>query len=106
DRKALASNANDPSANEKIGRFICFLKGDWDAGLPMLAKGSDEQLKAIAALDLSRTGGAERAAVADRWLDHLEKLEPTERTEVRVHAYIAFSQAVPEATGIEKARIG
>lgn len=105
DRKALAANAGDPAANEKIGRFSCLMKGDWETGLPLLAKGANEQLKAVAALDQAKSMGAERAAVGDRWLEQVDKLEPTERSEAKMRAYGAYLQASFEAAGLEKTRI-
>jgi serine/threonine-protein kinase len=43
--KTLETNADDPAANSAVGKFLCLVKEDWGKGLPMLAKGSDENLK-------------------------------------------------------------
>ncbi|HXD86237.1 MAG TPA: hypothetical protein VN641_07070, partial [Urbifossiella sp.] len=105
DRKALAANASDPAANEKLGRFAAFLKGDWAAGLPMLAKSGNERLKAAAELDIKRPLSADRAPVADRWMEELDQLEPAERSEVRQRAYYAYLDALPDLTGLDKTRV-
>lgn len=105
DRKTLVGNPTDPAANEKIGRFSCFLKGDWQAGLPLLAKSGDERLKAVAELDLRTTAAADRAAVADRWLEEVSRLEMAERSEVRQHAYAAYLDALPELVGLDRTRV-
>ncbi len=34
----LAQTPGDPAASLKVGRFLCFVKGDWQAGLPILAR--------------------------------------------------------------------
>ena len=104
-RKALAANPNDADANAKLGRFNCLLKGHWDVGLPMLAKGNDELLKAVAALDLEKKAPTDRAAVGDRWMDVVEKFEPGERPEIRMRAYTAYQAGAYEATGLEKTRL-
>src|SRR5690606_27927305 len=40
-RKTLDESPTDPEANLLVGKYSCFVKGDWDTGLPMLALGSD-----------------------------------------------------------------
>src|SRR5688572_27993116 len=44
-RETLAAAPDDPAANLEVGLFEGFVKGAWDAGLPLLAKGSDEALR-------------------------------------------------------------
>ena len=53
-RKALSVLENkptDPEANLAAGRHLCFVKGNWERGVPMLALGSDAALKAAAIKD-------------------------------------------------------
>jgi hypothetical protein len=105
DRKKLAADANHPEANFKIGRFTALRKGDWDAALPMLAKGSDEQWKAAAEQELSAPLAAEKMlALADRWFDLAASLEGVEAGAVHVHAYQWYSQAAADLTGLSKTR--
>ena len=40
---------DDPAANLVIGRYLCFVKQDWNIGLTHLFKGSDEKLRELAA---------------------------------------------------------
>lgn len=49
--KTLETNADEPVANFLVGRFKCLGLEDWDAGLPLLAKGSDKELKDLAATE-------------------------------------------------------
>lgn len=106
DRKTLRTNPNDPAANGRVGRFLCFVKGDWDAGLPHLAKGDDEKLKAAAELDLpGPVIAADRAALADRWFDLSGGLEGDERTEARLRAVQWYQAALPGLTGLPKTRV-
>ena len=54
-KKALAAldrNPTHPAANQMVGKYRCFNKGNWITGLPMLALGSDPELKALAIVDL------------------------------------------------------
>lgn len=47
----LTTNPGDPLANFVAGRYLCLVKGKWEAGLPMLARGNDIQLQVLARLD-------------------------------------------------------
>lgn len=47
----LTTNPGDALANFVAGRYLCLVKGKWDAGLPMLARGNDIQLQVLARLD-------------------------------------------------------
>ncbi|HJZ55018.1 MAG TPA: hypothetical protein VKE74_08665 [Gemmataceae bacterium] len=106
DRKALKANPDDPAAAAKVGRFLCLVKGDWDAGLPLLAKGNDPKLKAAAEKDLAKPDAATaRMEVGDAWWDLGETLEAAERAEARLRARHWYTQAVADLTGLTKSRI-
>src|SRR6185437_15971011 len=47
-RKALATNPNDQAANGQLGRFTCFLLGDWRDGLRLLKLSDDAALSSLA----------------------------------------------------------
>ena len=51
-QQTLGRNPTDAAANLAVGRYLCFDKGQWAAGLPMLARSSDAKLKVLAAADL------------------------------------------------------
>src|SRR5205085_4891567 len=64
----LAANPSDPAANVAAGRFYCFTRGLWARGLPLLAKGPDPALKAVAVKDLAAPEAADaQLALADAW---------------------------------------
>lgn len=61
--KVLEEKPDDPAANLAVGKYLCFVKGDWQRGLPCLAKGSDDALKKLASKeDLVGAGGSGLAA--------------------------------------------
>lgn len=69
-KAALAINPHDPATNEELGKFYCIEKEDWDAGLRLLAKCGNEDLKRAAQLDLKPPANkTEEAALAHQWLD-------------------------------------
>ncbi len=59
-RKQRQTTPDDPSACLVEGRYRCFYEGDWEGGLPILAKSGDKQLSELARMDLE-AGGRERA---------------------------------------------
>ena len=64
----LAADPADPAANLAAGRFYCFTRGDWAKGLPLLAKGSDAQLRDVAAAELAKPAeSSAQLALANQW---------------------------------------
>lgn len=64
----LEESPTDPDANLSAGRYLCLVKGDWEKGIPMLALGSDEALKAVARKDLKgASSAAEQVTLGDGW---------------------------------------
>src|SRR5207245_2729663 len=67
-KETLAANPQDPASSTLVGRYECFTKGNWAAGLPLLAAGSEESTRALAASDLaSPTNPPDQMAVGDAW---------------------------------------
>jgi len=68
DLKTLADNPNDAKANLAVGKFHCVARGDWEEGLPLLARGSDAALKALAEKDLTNPAEPDaQIALGDDW---------------------------------------
>lgn len=109
----LRAAPNDPFANLAVGRFLCFVKGDWERGLPMLSRGADPALRALAdkeAASGNEIGGpadvaAALLALADGWWDLAEReLIPGAKGAIRGHAAELYEQAAPELAGLAKAK--
>ncbi|MHB0956817.1 MAG: DUF1559 family PulG-like putative transporter [Pirellulaceae bacterium] len=65
---ATLGDKDDPEAHLQAGRYYCFTKGEWEKGLPFLAKGSDSRLKQLAAAELTPpTVPADQLELADGW---------------------------------------
>jgi hypothetical protein len=66
--KTLKLNPRDAAANLIVGKYLCFTKGDWTNGLPMLALGNDAVLKALAADDIQGpASNVEQVKLGDAW---------------------------------------
>ena len=67
-QETLEKTPADPDANLTVGRWLCFYKGDWTTGLPLLAKGSNADLKALAGQEIkSPTEAEQQVQLADTW---------------------------------------
>ncbi len=65
---ALRQDASDPTANATVGRFLCFIKGDWEAGLKLLAASGTGELCELAIADLKGAKDATaKLSLADSW---------------------------------------
>jgi hypothetical protein len=104
--KTLAAAPEDSPANTAVGKFYCFVKGDWVKGLPMLAKGSDPVLKALAAKDLAKPAEVpDLIALADAWWDAGEKATGNAKSAHLSRAVHWYGAAAPKATGLTLAKI-
>ncbi|HEX4000714.1 MAG TPA: PEGA domain-containing protein [Pirellulales bacterium] len=110
-RAALAKTPDDPEANKLVGQWNCFYKSDWAAGLPLLAKGSDEKLKSLAAEDLmaelkSPTDAEGKIHLADAWWELAQKEAGAARDSIRLHAGEIYQAALPNlGSALKKAAI-
>ncbi len=108
-RKALSVLENkptDPAANLAAGRHLCFVKGNWDRGVPMLALGSDAALKAAAIKDLRGANSAdEQAAIGDAWWDVAEAKLGEERDTLRRRAGFWYRQAFGNLEGLARLKV-
>jgi cyclophilin family peptidyl-prolyl cis-trans isomerase len=67
---ALADPETQAAAHTTMGRFECFGRGDWDAGLPHLAQSGDAALRQLAEAELALADAPEgRLDVANGWWD-------------------------------------
>ncbi len=108
-QKALDTLQSDPAdadANLKAGQWICFIKGQWDQGLPLLAKGSNQALAELAKQDLATPGDAkQQVALADAWWNLGEKESSANKAAIVGRARHWYQQAVDKTVGLDKARI-
>jgi hypothetical protein len=106
-QETLEKTPADPEANLAVGRWRCFYKGDWSAGLTLLAKGSDEKLKALAEQEIKAPADAdEQVQIADAWWDLAQKEAGTARDSLHLHAGEIYTVAMPNITSaLRKAAI-
>jgi serine/threonine-protein kinase len=95
--------SQDPESNLRVGRYLCFVKREWDEGLPLLARGNDAMLKALAEKDLAMP--KEPTAQVDAghgWWALGDKEAELTRVSLRRRAIHWYSQALPHLSGLTK----
>lgn len=102
----LAADPNDQEAAEELGRIRCFKEGNWEAGLPLLARGADADLAAIAKLELEPAAApAGRVKLGDAWWAFAEKQKGDEAVAAETRAREHYAIALNDLSGLEKVRI-
>jgi hypothetical protein len=106
-QQKLEAAPTDGAANLLVGRFLCFVKSDWETGLPRIVLGTDDALRAIAEKDSkAATGSAtDKIEAADSWHKFGADLDPLEKSNVQGRALHWYREALPDATGLAKARV-
>lgn len=99
----LADNPGDAVANLTVGKWRCFAIGDWNSGLPLLAKGSDAGLADLARRDLAQPKMSEdQLALANDWLSAADREPQPFRTGVLSRACYLLELAAPSLPGMDK----
>ncbi|MBC7856873.1 MAG: hypothetical protein IAF94_25865, partial [Pirellulaceae bacterium] len=109
-RAKLAADANDREANQVIGRFVALGVGDFENGIPYLAKGGDNLFVAAAAADVKASVLEKGAALAaaDAWHKVAEAIKGDDKSASAMAMRRArdwYEAAAAETQGLEKARI-
>ncbi|MFP6694683.1 MAG: NPCBM/NEW2 domain-containing protein [Pirellulales bacterium] len=99
----LKGKPDDPEANQVAGRFLCMVKGDWDGGLPLLAKAADVVTKELAVADTQGTGDpVSRVKLGNRWWDLAQEEKGLVKKNLELWAAQWYRLAVVELTGEAK----
>jgi hypothetical protein len=102
----LKTAPDDPAANSAAGAYDCFALGNWAAGLPLLAKGSDPGLKQAAAAELA--GPADAAgwvALGDKWWALADRQPAAAAAAVRRHAVDCYAGAKGDLSPLQQIKV-
>ena len=103
---SLQDNPEDRQCNLAVGQFWCFFVLDWERGLPLLAKSSEELLAELAEIDLAMAEGAaasELAGIAQRWWELAKKTKvDAVASACRSRAGHWYAKAEPGLSGVRK----
>ena len=102
----LKTTPDDPAANTVAGKYLCFVKGEWERGLKMLAKGDDAELKDLANGELKGVSNAKaQVALGEGWSNIATKKEHQAHYELLLRAAGWYRDALPSLKGLEKTRV-
>jgi hypothetical protein len=100
------ADPNDQQAAAALGRHYCFVVRDWQRGLPLLARGADQELGQLAAADLRAAANVRaRVSAADAWLTWAQKQKGQLRDAGSARAVELYSEARPKLDGLERTRV-
>lgn len=105
-RDKLAAFPDDAAAAETVGRYLCFVKLDWKAGLTALAKGRHEGLRNLAAREnaLAKDPAAaatDRLKLANEWwklADDTAAFPEPQAEALRLHAGFIYGDIAARLT--------
>ena len=102
----LKKSPEDAEVCLEAGRYYCFRRDDWAAGLPLLAKGSDADLSALAKGELgARRNQSPLLPIADAWWDWSNGDASKSKTAAKTHAADIYRGVVGSLTGLDKVRL-
>jgi hypothetical protein len=103
---ALAKDPKDAAANLTLGKYNCFIKGDWTKGIPQIIQGNDAKLQALARKDLAAVRGTpnQQADAAASWWTQAESEAGRTREMMQNRAYHYYFLAVPKLVGASQTR--
>jgi hypothetical protein len=103
---ATLTEKDDPEAHLRVGRYYCFTKGDWEKGLPMLAKCSDARLQQLAEEELRNPSIPEdQLKLADGWWELGDK-DSARQKPLHQRAAYWYERALPALpSGLWRAKV-
>ncbi|MEI8373325.1 MAG: SUMF1/EgtB/PvdO family nonheme iron enzyme [Planctomycetota bacterium] len=107
-QERLKIDPDDHVACLVVGRWQCFIQGDWDKGLNLLAKSSDDALKSLAAEELASKPSTTKGKITrgDAWWELAEKAADRSKAAMRRRAGHWYQEALPDlAQGLGKSRV-
>ncbi len=108
--KTLAEEPGNPQANLALGKYYCFFKREpqWKKGLPLLARGDDPVLQALAEAEAGVTAAsqaADKVQLADQWYEASASVPDEIRTHIQARAVFWYQEALDELSGFTKTRV-
>jgi len=102
----LETKPTHPDANLAVGKYRCFVRGDWENGLPNLALGSDPVLQKLAEQEVVMPDSAsDQAKLADGWWEFAEKeKDAAAKKLMQQRAGYWYKKAAPSLTGLAQVR--
>ncbi len=96
--QTLAASPEDAAANLAVGKWNCLHLGDWEKGIPQLAKGGNGKLAAAAVAEKED----KLLPAADAWSAAADSLSGAEKLAAQRHALELYQEASEKLSGLEQ----
>jgi signal transduction histidine kinase len=94
----LATKPSDPDACETVGRYLCFVKDEWDLGLPFLGRAADIKLRFLASIDLTKNRTpTETLSLGDEYFDLASELKQPQKRGLHLRAARCYTAALRDS---------
>ena len=102
----LLDTPEDAEANTTVGKYFASEAQRFDIAIPLLAHGSDADLKAVSEMEILKPDGAsQQVELADRWYDMGKKARSPLKEAYLGRSFTWYKSAQPKVTGISKEKI-
>jgi hypothetical protein len=102
----LLDAPEDPEANVTVGKYFAGEAQRFDIAIPLLAHGSDADLKAVADMEILKpSGSGQQVELGDRWYDLGKKAKTPLKEAFLSRSFTWYKSAQPSLTGISKEKI-
>ena len=99
-------DSKDAKSQQLVGEFLCFIKEDWDQGLPHLAVGADEVLAKMAAQEKEGPLKPETwSELGDSWYARSKDANTAFREPMQRRALYWYQLALPNLSGLTKVKV-
>ncbi len=101
----LAEDPDHAQANLVLGIYTALVKEDWNRGLPLLAKGSDNRLRTLAEAELAlppAPAPPEMIKLGDQWRAAIKAVDGPLQGAVARRAAFWYGRALPNVSGFTK----
>jgi hypothetical protein len=103
--RTLQEDPNDATANRLVGMQLCFHRGEWASGLPLLVKADDANLRRLAQLEVEKPRtAAEQLELGDGWWALAGAEKGRRRANLHRRAFYWYQQALPGLNGLARTR--
>jgi tetratricopeptide (TPR) repeat protein len=105
--QTLRSGQRDSEANQVVGQYLCFLRGDWERGLDHLVLAGDQAIREAAERELGGpTDTSQAIAIADAWFEIAQSLGgDSGRVNVQQHSLDWYREALQDAKGLDRKKV-
>lgn len=104
-KSTLEKTPDDAVANGAYGRYLCLLAGNWEKGLPLLAKGTDPTLSKAAKQELEEQATPEeQLSLADAWWTVGQSESGIAKQNLLLQAKANYEKAANELKGLSRTK--